>query len=131
MSSATQATKTTGFVAALRELLAHDLDRDLLITLVRAGTTVGYEELRHAVGDPHQQTYKNTVDRLLEHVAVYRQLRPKGKRYRTFLSPSPRGILLVRVLTHLSREGRLPPDLPEEIRRPLETWLVAGHTHPA
>ncbi len=131
MQNAQPATEPTGFVAAMRDLFAHDLDRDLLITLVRAGKTVGYEELRHAADDPHQQTFKDAIDRLIDHVAIYRHLEPHGKAYRTFFSPSPRGLLLVKILTTLSRDGHLPTDLPAEVRRPLETWLVAGHTSPA
>ena len=109
------------FLEAFNEILAHDLDRAMLLTLLDAGREVRYEELRKSVGSPKSQSFQYALDRLMDHALVNRRMEPWGEeRYKTLLSPSARGMKIARILDGIATEGKIPPEFRRELGEELE-----------
>src|SRR6266850_1796028 len=108
-------TMNARFIAAFSSVLAHDLDRRALLTLLSSGRELRYEELRRAAGEPSPQLFNYAVDRLVTHALVNRRMVPQGKRFQSHFSPSARGLAIARILEGLVRSGRLPAKLPAEV----------------
>lgn len=109
------------FLEAFNEVLAHDLDRAMLLALLDAGREVRYEELRRSVGSPQSQTFQYALDRLMEHALVNRRMEPWGEeRYKTQLSPTARGVKIARILEGLASEGQIPTQFRDELGEELE-----------
>lgn len=103
------------FCDAFECVLTQPLDRRMLLTVYRSGRELRYEELRKSVGSPHKQSFADALDRLLSQILVIRRYVPKGQRYQTLVSPTPRGTVIAKITFHLSREGSLPDDLPPRL----------------
>lgn len=101
--------------AAFEEVMRQDLDRRILLELLRAEREVRYEELRKAVGETSNQTFKYAIDRLSRHALLARRLVPQGKRHASHLSPTSRGVTIATVLKSLGSDLAVPPDLPAEV----------------
>ena len=106
------------FARAFKEVLCYDLDRRLLLELDSAGEELRYEELRRRVGESAPEAFSRAVERLSKAALVKRRLaRLEGqRRYGTWLSPSPRGLTVARVLDGLASTGKIPAGLPEDVR---------------
>ena len=118
------------FIAAFSSVLAHDLDRRALLTLLSSGRELRYEELRRAAGEPSPQLFSYAVDRLVTHALVNRRLVSQGKRFQSHFSPSARGLAIARILEGLVRSGRLPAKLPREVLSDVRR-VLSGGTAPA
>jgi hypothetical protein len=118
------------FVAAFSSVLAHDLDRRALLTLLSSGRELRYEELRRAAGEPSPQLFNYGVDRLVAHALVNRRLVSQGKRFQSHFSPSARGLAIARILEGLVRSGRLPEKLPAAILADVRLVLAGAPAVP-
>lgn len=112
------------FIAAFRMVLAHDTDRRMLLELAGAGREIRYEELRKAVHEDSKQLYQYAVDRLIDHVLINRRLEEAGERYRSYLSPTPRGMLVAKILRSLGRRGSLPEELPDQLQAQVREFFA-------
>ncbi len=103
---------------AFREVVARDLDRRMVLALWTAGRELRYEELRRRVGNPAPQAFGRAVERLSRHALINRRLQrlPRKRAFGSFLSPSPWGITVAKVLDELATKGRLPPGLDADVR---------------
>lgn len=110
------------FLDAFNEVLAHDLDRAMLLALLEADREVRYEELRKTVGSPQSQSFQYALDRLMDHALVTRRLEPWGEeRYKSQLSPSARGMKVARILEGLATKGEIPAEFQDELGEELES----------
>lgn len=110
-----------GFLKAFNEVLAHDLDRAMLIAMLQAEREVRYEELRKSVDAPPSQSFQYALDRLMDHALVNRRLEPWGEeRYKTLLSPTARGMKVARTLEGLASDCAVPKDILDELGEELE-----------
>jgi DNA-binding HxlR family transcriptional regulator len=114
------------FREAFESVLAHDLDRSMLVELLEADREVRYEELRRSVGKPLSQAYQRALDRLMDHALVQRRLEQRGERYQTHLSLTSRGKQVAEVLEGLGNRGSLPRDLPESLRADIQQAFLGG-----
>lgn len=112
------------FVAAFRMVLTHDLDRRVLLELAGAQRELRYEELRKAVHEESKQLYQYAISRLMDGVLVNRRLVEAGERYQTHLSPTPRGILVFKILHSLGEKGQLPDKLPGQLREQIQSFFA-------
>lgn len=117
---------TSRFQEAFDDVLGHALDRAILVTLLRGGREVRYEELRRAVQEDSSQMFSYAVDRLTGRALLKRRLAPHGKGYRSYLALTARGLTLARIFDSLQNRGRLPSDLPEEVRDEARRILGGG-----
>lgn len=113
--SPSQSVFLTMFREALLEVLRHDADKRILLTLSQAGREMRWEELRRAIGSPAPQTFKDAMDRLMRTVAVNRRLVEEGDRHQSHLSLTPTGRHIATVLVHVSEH--LPESVPVHVRR--------------
>src|SRR5438876_4267082 len=90
------------FAVALESVMEQPLDRRVLQVLFRTGHEVRYMELWRAVGQPHKQEFRDSVERLVRHALVNRRLEEQGSRHATHLSPAPRGNRVAEVLIEAS-----------------------------
>lgn len=94
----------------------------MLIALQEAGREVRYEELRRSVNSPPSQSFQYALDRLMDRALVNRRLEPWGtERYKTLLSPTPRGTKIARILEGLATHGQIPRDILDELGEELES----------
>lgn len=105
-------------------VLAHDTDRRMLLELAGAERELRYEELRKAVHEESKQLYEYAVNRLIEHVLVNRRLEEAGERYRSYLSPTARGMLVAKILRSLGRRGSLPDELPAKLQAQVRAFFA-------
>lgn len=112
------------FLAAFKVVLSHDLDRKILLELTDVDRELRYEELRRAVHEDSKQTFQYAITRLLDVVLLNRRLEPQGERYQSFLSPTPRAILISKVLLSLGSKGRLPETLPANLREQIQAYFA-------
>lgn len=112
------------FINAFQAVLAHDLDRRMVLELARTPGEFGYEELRKAVGETSNQTFNYAFERLMYHVLVYRRLQEQGKYYHSYLSATPRAMLIAKILTSLGKSGRLPASLASPVREQVQAWFA-------
>lgn len=109
------------FLEAFNEVLAHDLDRAMLLGLLNAEREVRYEELRKSVGSPKSQSFQYALDRLMDHALVNRRMEPWGEeRHKTLLSPTSRGMKIARILDGLASNGQIPTEFRDELGEELE-----------
>lgn len=112
------------FLAAFRMVLTHELDRKMLLELAGTQRELRYEELRKAVHEESKQLFQYAAQRLIEGVLVNRRLVDAGERYRTHLSPTPRGMLVFKILHSLGEKGRLPDHLPDHLRAKIQEFFA-------
>jgi len=112
------------FVKALGSVMAHELDRRALLGLHAANREMRWEELRRTVGEKSPQLFAYAMERLMSNALVNRRLRPQGKRYKSILSTSGRGALIAAILESLSRSGRLPSELPEDVAEDVRAFFA-------
>lgn len=118
-------------VGAFSNALTHPVDARALIVLHGTVGEVRYEELRRAVaagqGPISPQPFKDSVDRLIATACVNRRLEPLGEsRFASFLSLTPRGVRVARLLLDLAASveaGRVGPALPERARQGIGNLL--------
>ena len=112
------------FLVAFKVVLSHDLDRRILLELAGVERELRYEELRKAVHEDSKQTFQYAIHRLLDVVLLNRRLEPQGERYQSFLSPSPRAVLMAKILRSLGSKGRLPDSLPANVREQIQSYFA-------
>lgn len=93
-------------MAALESVLEQSLDRRILLQLAAHERELRYMELWRAVGQPHKQEFKNSIDRLSKHAVVNRRLIEKGEKHESHLSPTERGVRIA-ALWRSALEGAL------------------------
>src|SRR5882762_9677994 len=105
------------FRKAFASVLAHELDRRILLALLRQKSEIRYEALRRAVGEASSQTFNYAVERLVSHGLVGRRLKPQGKRFMSYFQLVPRGRDVALICTSLAKGGPLPRQLPRGTRQ--------------
>lgn len=112
------------FLAAFKVVLTHDLDRRILLELSGVERELRYEELRRTVREDSKQTFQYAVARLLDAALLNRRLEDQGARYQSFLSPTPRALLISKILASLGSRGRLPDSLPSIVRAQIQSFFA-------
>ncbi len=112
---------------AVHSLVAHELDRRILLELLLGGDETRYEGLRLAVGETSKQRFQDALARLQLHSLVDRRLEPAGKRYWSWFSCTSRGKRLSTAILGLARKGALPRDTDASTRAAFRTELSGGH----
>lgn len=118
------------FAQAFEEILGRELDKAIVICLRDAERPVRYEELRKTVGEASPETFKRAIDGLTRAAVISRKLEPQGGRYLSYISPTPRGVIVADTLFSLGTKGRLPNSLPESVRADIQGVFLGQHPEP-
>ncbi len=113
------------FQEAFEQVLGHKVDRQILAFLKERGPELRYEALRRGVGVGSPQQFKYAMDRLSSSALVKRRLVERGERFASFISMTPAGASIARMLVSLHAKGELPRNLPVELRRAARAAFLA------
>jgi DNA-binding HxlR family transcriptional regulator len=105
------------FRRAFASVLAHELDRRILLALLHQKREIRYEALRKTVGEQSSQLFNYAVERLVSSGLVGRRLKPQGKRFMSYFQLVPRGRDVALICASLAKGGPLPRRLPRAGRQ--------------
>ena len=109
---------------AFEEVLEYPVDRQILVFISRREKGVRYELLRSGINERSPQAFARAVERLTSNALLNRRLEGRGKRFASYLSVTPAGAAIARVLLGLSEKGRMPRGLPLEVRKAAQDAFV-------